>query len=122
MPILYTCVLNRRNDVVLEGFFQRQVISYKKEVLKLRPQFAFLGKRVIDLNPEDKLNLYYDHRDEIILVCVAQNVMKWEMGKFLDKINQCVERPIDEWKALGGTASNRVMPFQEVDAEKIYAN
>ena len=53
-------MLNRRNDVVLEGFYSKKVISYKKQVLMLKARFEYLQIKTIVLEEEEELNLFYN--------------------------------------------------------------
>ena len=75
MPILYTCILNRSNDVVLEGFYLKSKVSYKQDVIKLRASFKYMGMETIVLNEDEHLSLLYHDLDNLVLVCVAQDVM-----------------------------------------------
>ena len=62
MPILYTCMLNRRKEVVFESFYERQRTSYKQDILALKNRFVPFKYEEIVLNEEAQLVLFYQHR------------------------------------------------------------
>ena len=97
MPILYTCVLNKRSEVVIEGQYASRQQSYKTQVLKLSDRFEYLQIKSILLNEEEQLYCFYMHKDSLILVCIGEAVDSLEMGNFLDKIYVVCQHFYDEW-------------------------
>jgi|688.fasta_scaffold327389_2 hypothetical protein len=90
MPILYTCVLNRRQEVVLEGNYLKIPVNYKKTVLANKARFEFMQMKPILLNEEEDIGMFYVHKDHVILITVAQKVNSIEQYNFLEKIYECV--------------------------------
>lgn len=88
MPILYTCVLNRRSEVVLEGNYAKNTGNFKKTVLANKSRFEYLQMKPVLINEEEDLGLFYIHKDHVILVTVAQSVNSTEQHNFLEKIYQ----------------------------------
>lgn len=70
MPILYTCMLNAKEQVVFEGYYTDQRVSYKNEVLKRKLDFEYMMIKEIHLNEEDNLSMIYQHKGSLVLISV----------------------------------------------------
>ena len=123
MPILYNCMINRREHMVWEAFYALNQVSYRREVLQRVNQLEYYGIKEITLNRDAYLNMFYQHKGNYVLICVSENTDKSEMNSYLDSINVRVLKEINGDNGNLNTSDYEAQNsdvFQEPNAEEIY--
>ena len=57
MPVLYSCVVNVRRKIIIQGVDPKYKSNYAEQVLSYYDQFVMFGRKTIAL--DEKHNLHY---------------------------------------------------------------
>ena len=88
MPILYAGVVNKRKEIILEGYDNRlpsKKSNYAKLVTEQYEHMDLYGKKTFDL--DDQHSLHYSHEGSWAVVVISQkpDVTIYEAMNFIDR-------------------------------------